>query len=40
MSPWKAEQPLEGKELQQKEEKDEKHVGKPFRKNAKIKGAY
>ena len=39
--PCKAEQPLQGMELQEKEEeKDEKDMGKLFRKNPKKKGVY
>ena len=40
-TPHKAEQPLKSMELhEQQEEKDEKHIGKLFRKNPKIKGVY
>ena len=39
-NPWKAEQPLQGMELKEKEEKDEKHIGKLFRKNPKKKSVY
>ena len=39
--PFKAEQLLQGMELLDKKgEKDEKHIGKLFRKNPKIKGVY
>ena len=34
----KAKKPLQGMKLQEKEEKDEKHIGKLFIKNPKIKG--
>ena len=36
----KHEQSLQGKEFQEKEEKDEKHIEKLFRKNAKMTGAF
>ena len=36
----KAEQPLQGMELQETEEKDENHRGELFRKNARKKRAY
>ena len=39
-TPCKAEQPLRGMELKEKEEKDENHRGELFRKNARKTCAY
>ena len=39
-TPCKAKQPLRGMEFQEKEEKDDKDIGKLFRKHLKKKGVY
>ena len=39
-TPCNIKQPLQGRELQEKEEKDEKHIAKLFKKNPKTLGAY
>ena len=36
----KTEQPLKGMKPQEKEERDEKHIGKLFRENPETKGVY
>ena len=38
--PCRAEQPLQGRELQEKKEKDKKQRGKPLRENPRKKGIY